>query len=556
MTDLTQTPQKTLEERLQPWIDQAEYLIPLVIGLMAYAAGWVDLLGFESPSNPVVFGRYSLPIFLVIVAYTLGFSVWFWLIGSLRALDRFKRLIAFIQRTPILYVAAWVVFIGLIWSMFNIDYWTRLPLLEVAVLIMMVLFTLVVLLAKPFPDSPFQTWRKVALILIGALILLEISLQGLAALKLLPFENTSGVTTPYGRVYQNVEGFGSGNTNRLGWYYPEFRLAPETRRVILSGDTFVGALQIPMEQHMGLRLESLLNENAETETEVLAQGQVGYGPSTFFNPIMSPYIWEPMQPDEIVVFFHLANDFQITDPAIDPRPRFQVGEDGLPVVVDEDFGWWHTLAHIAIAGHDPANPIRTVASNLMTAQLAMDAAENVGISLQRPEFPLLMEQRSESQPLGLGSFVFETAGSPEAEQALTLAAAQLRGFEAYMAERDIQVRLVTIPFFPEAFYTTNSGADWSEQIEQYDLLRPERYLQAAAAENNVSFLGMGQYLKGSGLTVETIQSLFLQNGVGHFTEAGHNLFAQAVYDCFYNPAGPLSSESGCVTTDEQQDDAT
>jgi hypothetical protein len=548
MTEVTQTQPKTLEERLQPWLDQAEYLIALTIGFMVYVAGWVDLLGFESPASPVVFGRYSLPIFLVIVVYTLGFGVWFWVIGSLRALDRFKRLIAFIQRTPLLYALIWVGFIGLIWSMFNVDYWLRLPLLEVAVLVIMLLFTLVVLLARPFPDSPFQTWRKVALFLIGALILLEGVLQGLAALKLLPLENTSGVTIPYGRVYQNTEGLGNGSTNRFGWYYPEFRLAPGTQRIILSGDTFVAALQIPMEQHMGLQLESLINEQAEVETEVLAQGQLGYGASTFFNPIMSPYIWEPLEPEEIVVFFHLANDFQIDNPAVDPRPRFQIGDDGLPVVFDADFANWHYLAHLVIAGHDPANPIRTVASNLLSVQFAGGAARNVGISFQRPEFPLHMEMRSEAQPFGLGSFVFAADGSPDAENALALAAAQLRAFTAYMAERDIRVRLVTIPFFPETFYAANSGAGWNERWEQYDLLLPERYLQQAAAEQNVSFLGMGQYMQGSDLTVENIQSLFFENGVGHLNEAGHRLFAQAIFDCFYNPNGALDSTSGCAAT--------
>lgn len=552
MTDMAAVPTKTLEDRLQPWIDQAEYIIPLVIGLMAYSAGWVNLIAFESPANPVVFGRYSLPIFLVIVAYTLGFGVWFWLIGSLRALVRFKQLIVFVQRTPIIYVTLWGVFIGVIWSMFNVDYWSRLPLLEVAVLVIMVLFTLMVLLAKPFPNSPFQTWRKIALLLIGALVLLEISLQGLAALQVLPLDNTSGVTVPHGRVYQTVEGFGNGTTNRLGWYYPEFRLEPDARRIILSGDTFVSALQIPMEQHMGLQLEGLLNEGTEQESEVLAQGQIGYGPSMFMNPIMSPYIWEPMQPDEMVVFFHLGNDFQLANPSVERRPRFQIGEDGLPVVLDEDFGNWHYLAHIVISGHDPVNPIRTIGSNLLTAQFAVNAVENLGISLQRPEYPLHMQQRSEEQPLGAGSYIFESAGSPEAEQSLALAAAQLQSLADYMRELDIQVRLVTIPFFPEVFYTRNSGADWDETIDQYDLLLPERYLQEAAAANNVSFLGMGQYLQSSELAVDAIQGLYLEGGVGHLTQAGHSFFAQAIYDCFYSASASLSSEDGCFTVPSPQ----
>lgn len=94
---------KFIEERLQPWIDRGECVIVITLGIMAWAAGWVDLIAFESPANPVVFGRYSLPFFGVLAVYTLGFGFWFWLIGSIRAIDGMKQLIGFVQRQPWLY---------------------------------------------------------------------------------------------------------------------------------------------------------------------------------------------------------------------------------------------------------------------------------------------------------------------------------------------------------------------------------------------------------------------------------------------------------------------
>ena len=41
-----QATQKSLEEHLQPWIDQGEYIIGLTLILMAWAAGWIDLFAF------------------------------------------------------------------------------------------------------------------------------------------------------------------------------------------------------------------------------------------------------------------------------------------------------------------------------------------------------------------------------------------------------------------------------------------------------------------------------------------------------------------------------
>ncbi|MEM6282595.1 MAG: hypothetical protein AAF787_10415, partial [Chloroflexota bacterium] len=49
---------KSIEERLQPWIERGEYVIVLTIAIMMWAAGWVDVLAFESEFNPTVFNRY------------------------------------------------------------------------------------------------------------------------------------------------------------------------------------------------------------------------------------------------------------------------------------------------------------------------------------------------------------------------------------------------------------------------------------------------------------------------------------------------------------------
>jgi hypothetical protein len=428
--------------------------------------------------------------------------------------------------------------------MFNVSYWTALPLLEVAVLVMMLLFTVLVLFAKPTPDAPVQRWRKVALALIGALIVFELVLQGLASAKALPFENTSGVTVPYGRVYQTEEGFGTGTTNRFGWYYPEFRLAPNSRRLVLTGDTFVGALQIPMDQHMGIQLERLIGSGPEA-LEVLAQGQVGYGPSVFLNPIMFSYLWERLEPEEIVVFFHLVNDFQIGDPDTDPRPHFEIDAQGVPVVLDEDFAHWHNLAHLVIAGHDPPNPIRTVASNLFSVQALDSVAQRLGgISISRPDFLLPMEQASDEQPFGSASLLFER-DFDAAHPSFELAAAQIRTFAQFMSERGIVVRLVTIPYFPQAFYADNAGGEWTAEWDRYDLLQPERHLAAASAESGIAFLGMGQYLLDSGRSAEEVRALYFANGSGHLTETGHALFAQALYDCFYNADAVADTVGGC-----------
>jgi hypothetical protein len=546
----SRTAAPSLEERLKPWLDQGEFLIPLVLGLMAWAAGWVDLVGFQSPANPIIFGRYAPAFFAVLIAYTLGFGVWIWAIRSLRAIGLFKRGIVFVQQRPWLYVLAWAAFALVIWSMYRVPYWLALPLLEGAVLTLMVLFTAVVLLATPFPDAPFQRWRKIALGLLAALVAFELVLAGLAQLLALPFDNRSGLTVPYGRVYQTREGSANGMTNRYGWYAPEFRLRPGSTRVILSGDTYVQGLQVPMEAHMGQVLEGLIAQNASGDTEVLVQGQLGYGATMFVNPIMDEYIWQPMQPKEIVVFFHLANDFQLADQTRDPRPRYALDASGTPVVVDADFAYWHTLAHVVIAGHDPVNPIRTVLSHSLTLQTLLGLlSQQFGIG-GAPQFPLFTEQANDAEPFGPASPLFKTNPDAGARQSFELAAAQIRTFAAAMKEQGVAVRVVTIPFVPEAAYATGDASGWSTTFGEYDLLATERVLEAAAHEAGVPFLAMGRVMQATGVTAEEVRSLFFDGGKGHLTDTGHSFFAQAIFDCFYAASPALDSAQGCVAVNQ------
>lgn len=541
-------PSKSFEERLEPWLNQAEYIIVLMLVIMAWTAGWVNLLGYESTGDSVIFGRYSLPFFGLIVVYSLGFVFWLWLMISLRALDGFKRVIALFQEHPLAFAFMWVVIAGFIGLMRNGSFWrydfsevwVRFALLEVGLLVIALLFSVLVLLAKPFPESHFHTWRKVVLGMLGVLVLAEGALQVMAATNNLPFDNTTGVTVPYGRIYQDEQGLGNSNTNRYGWYYPEFSMGNETRRIILSGDTFVEALQIPTSAHMGLQLEAQLDE--QMPSAVMAQGLMGYGTTQFLNPILSTYIWEPLEPDEIVVFFHLVNDFQVyfgdTVDTFDTIPQVQVNSDGQPEIVNQ--GVWHRLAHVVILGHEPADPLRTIVSNSLLLNLL--GGETIGqiFKLDRPKLPLNIEQTTQDQPFGPATFMFQAGGGEQADQSVAVVAAQLTRFVDYMAERDIQVRLVTIPYFPQAFYTAESEPDdWRNLMGEYDLLRPEQALREVAAEHDVPFLGMTQYMQAQGLTPAEIQALYFNEGNGHLTEVGHAYFAQAIYDCFYASNGDI-----------------
>jgi hypothetical protein len=40
-------------------------------------------------------------------------------------------------------------------------------------------------------------------------------------------------------------------------------------------------------------------------------------------------------------------------------------------------------------------------------------------------------------------------------------------------------------------------------------------------------------MKTTGLSTEQVRALYLMDGTGHFSPAGHAFFADALYKCFY-----------------------
>jgi hypothetical protein len=529
----------SLEERLQPWIDQAEYLILLTIAFMAWAAGWVDLLGFQ-PSSPEATERFRLPHIALIVVYSLGFVALGWAMVSLRTLERLKRLVTALQARPLWTAVVWIGFGMVLWTMlarsiFGVEisrFWANFRLLQLAILVLMLVFSAAVLLTRPSAGTPMQRWRIVVLALIGVVLVAEVVVQLLGVVRALPVDNISGITVPYGRIYQQSEGFGNGVTNGYGYYYPEFRLEPDTRRIILTGDTFVEALQIPMDAHMGVQLDALVNTEA-TPSEVMAMGLIGYGPTTFMSWRYYTHTWYMVEPDELVIVFNLANDFYIESEAAQRLGRVAVDADGIAEVIPEDFERWHLLADLTVLGHNAPDPMRTVFSQSQLVNLlARDSlGDPLNLSLNPRRFPSNIEQATPEQPFGPASFLFRDEQSETAEQSYSITEAILHTLVRQLADYDLTIRLVTIPHFPAQFYADNSGDTWSPTLGEYDLLLPEQRLAQAAQANGVSFLGMTEYMRS--LTPAQIRALYFADGTRHLTEAGHELLADAMYACFY-----------------------
>lgn len=510
----------------------------LIAALTLWTTGFIDLVTHTSQPATLL-GRYSVPYAMFLLAYGTGFVLWLGLILRADGSARFKRVIAIFQARWWAGVLALLAFSALFASMFITQRWAIVPLFEVSMLLLGLLLVATLVLARPVPQVRMQPWRKVVLVAAGGLIAIEVLLQAAAAAGVLPFDNMSGAHTAYGRIYQTQEGRSDGMTNRYGWYYPDPQVGPG-KVVLLTGDSFIQGLQVRQDQNVGMALQRRIREQGNGSVQSL--GFPGYTAALYTDPMLAPFSMLAFNPNEVVLFFHLADDVQAVDAPTGELPFYDIAADGSLVRREEDAHLRHSLQHLIIRAYDPVNPVQSLQSHLFLPQLIKRAAgrnyvyQAYGDQGVPPVVARNTDFSSAAQPFGRASFLFERAGNPRADHALKITEQQLKALKAELDTLGIGLKIVTIPYLPPAFFEQR-GADWSSSLGAYDALLPEQRLGKIATSLGIPFLPMGEYMKATGTSTEDIRALYFNEGKGHFTPTGHDYFAQAVFACFFDTAG-------------------
>ena len=563
--------QKTNEQNRPSKFDHPEFLLFLVISFMLWAIGFVDILTHTS-ENPAraIFGLYSTAVVALLVAHSTLLIGWLILLFAPRSHLRATKFVGGIQSRWWLALVALGGLGALIASLFVVRKWSEYPGLRTSFFFFAMVLALILIFAGWSTRGRGQTWRKLVAIPLLLLVLTEVAAQGLAYGGMLPQKtNIAGLFVPYGRVYQNVEGFANGWSNNYGWHAEDFRLDQESERILLLGDTFVQSLQVPAEESVGAQLQGLMAPNrAEDATKlaakVLPMGMPGFGPGLYLSETRMADTVEIFQPDEIVLFFHLSNDFQLTTGPAEYELYLEVKEDGTVDTHDESWRYRHDLQHYILHGYQyELDPLKTIASNYLTPKLfGLDGAQAANASpaevgeMDMPRMHALVREVEfvDSQHAdvteielirfpGATNFLFEKEPNARAEEPYAVALGLLKQTAHYLNERDIALRIVTIPAFPKAFFAANTADTWSADLGPYDLLLPEKILSAVAEEENVSFLGLGAYMQAADTSADDIHRLYFDDGQGHFTAAGHQYVADAMARCFYAEA---SNDPACL----------
>ncbi len=525
----------SLEERIQ----KPGYLLLLVVVLLFLIVGFVDLINHVS-RNPIVFGRYSVLYFTVPVMYAFVMLAWASLLLRPNDDRRLKKTLDFIQFHPLLAVAI-LVAIGLTFTGILVPdqpihgLSIEFPALQATIFVTLLLAAGLILFYKWGDESRPQLWRKIVVFLLALLLIVELLIQLLAFFGLLPtISTTKDSFAPYTRVYQSEEGLGNGMANNYGRYVPEFKLLPDSQRIAIVGGTFIQALQVKADQNLGVILQNLIDENVQEgpPSEILTLGYPDYGPGMYLSNWMLNVVDKEFEPQEVIVFFDLGSDFQTVDGPGYGKPYFQyIGQGRVKLNLEAFFTDLHNPEHEVYEGHEGFQLIRIIGSHYLTPRIAMNL-------LQEPEVSASEIVSKSNSDIDLANgFMFKEETN---EKAMLIAEGLIYMAKEQLERYDIDMKLVTIPVFTEAFYNQDT---LNTQFGESDLLLPESELRTFAENNNLPFLGLGAYMAAMNMKPEDVQKLYYKNGLGHFTPEGHEFAAEAVHQCFF--AQTLPPEAGC-----------
>jgi hypothetical protein len=532
-------------------------LLLVVIGFLFWGVGFLDLLGHTS-AEPDILGLYSLPFFIFILLYGSLFFVWVLLFFNANLLSRVVDGIRLIQSRTWLSLLLLAGLFFAIWIIFEWDRWARLPGLQFALFGLIMLAILILIFAEWGEKKDEQVWRKFVAYPLFVLFAVELLLQALAWFGLLPGSyKLGGDFYTYERVYYNGESLRNGFANRYGWYYPDAALNDKNKRILLLGSSYLQGLQVQPEQQMSVYLARLMNQaEPDVKNEVVSIGLPGFGLAPFLYEDTMREMPANLNSKEIIVFYHLGDDFQ--SPVESQNSiRYTVTDAGTVAVNPEDARLQHDLTHYFLRGFISFQLVGTIRSNYLTPRVihswltSSTRDANTASVENRVEFPRkvghvtdyytitepghagIKSTELEIIPQG-NNFMFRQGSDDERQDVMLIADDILGKAQEIARANGITLRLVTVPMFPEEFYLGSASQPWEPELDEFDLLLPERELMEIANRHDIPILPMGQFMLQNGLSAEDIQALYLPNEEGSFSSKGNEYFADAIYTCFYS----------------------
>lgn len=291
-------------------------------------------------------------------------------------------------------------------------------------------------------------------------------------------------------------------------------------RILIVGDSFIEAMQVPLESTVARRLEAALNADGQ-QFEVISMGISGFG--TAGELLLYERFGRAYKPDIVILNFYAGNDVRNNSPTLEPGlPPVYASDGSVARIVAPKkprekgfFGrvlaWSHSYRFIRkrIINQNPQLAGILVGMGLLSAK-----------ALDRIPFV---------DGVPVDYWVFAKNGGPQAaqwEEAWRTTEGLLDRFRSTV-ERDGARFMMSIATLRERVYPDSWNAILKAypamQKVEWDLAAPEARVQRWCQERNVACVAlMPKFLEQR----DSTRLHWVHDG--HWTEAGHALAAQTL----------------------------
>ncbi len=369
---------------------------------------------------------------------------------------------------------------------------------------------------------------------VGAILVMCLMLEGtLAVVKInsrsaTEFDPDTGYSFVPGAHYINrKEGFSEGHFNSHGFRDAERTWAkpPNTYRILVLGDSFVEAFNVPREHAFPALLEAKLNATSPSRRfEVLALGQSGFGTADAYMRYLN--VGVRYAPDMVILAFYMGNDVRDNSRFLSMnwiRFYFTIDEHG-ELVLDRS-----TLDGYAKQLTPLHRAYQTMKRYSYLLSLISERAFLVRRQIREGRF---QQAHANTGQGGLDEFsdfnVYLPDPTPRWTEAWNVTERVLVKFAGEVASRGTPFVLVILGA-AEQVHPELAQDLRTEYSLPFDVDLPDRRLREVAARHGIRTLDLipafrdydrrtGTYLYGSGSMI-----------AGHWNEAGHRLAAEDIF---------------------------
>lgn len=310
---------------------------------------------------------------------------------------------------------------------------------------------------------------------------------------------------------------------------------PRTHRTLILGDSFVEAIQVPLDSTFHNLVEDSLNSlNLDQKFEVIGMGMGGYGTAQEY--LAFNHFGKKFNPDLVILCFFAFNDVENNSPELNwqhKRPFYSVDEKSqlvkLPFVLPPPDGFFKRFVK--------SLPLRS-------PHFLLDLISRGGMFSFLVKKDIITWDKNLPAPTANGVFVdyylYEKEWSKNWVDAWNVTEALILGLRDAVVASDADFIVVTLPNPPQLQVDANgffSEKAWGDLVSKYPAIeemefdwdKPNKIIKQFLLKENIKYIDLLKPFRDS--LEKDKKELTYKHDI-HWNSRGHELVAKTLTDYF------------------------